>query len=53
MKSDAGECDAALSRIDSMRIQGRDFFVKRDDLIDPLLSGNKYRKLFSVMLRRC
>jgi len=25
------------------------FFVKRDDQIDPLLSGNKYRKLYSLM----
>jgi len=25
------------------------FFVKRDDLIDPLLSGNKYRKLHSLV----
>ncbi|WP_232726487.1 pyridoxal-phosphate dependent enzyme [Mariprofundus ferrinatatus] len=29
--------------------RGREFFVKRDELIDPLLSGNKYRKLYSLM----
>lgn len=27
----------------------RKFYVKRDDLIDPFLSGNKYRKLFSLI----
>ena len=53
MKGDAGECDVALSRIDSMRIQGREFFVKRDDLIDPLLSGNKYRKLYRLVQTEC
>ncbi|MDQ6981333.1 MAG: 1-aminocyclopropane-1-carboxylate deaminase, partial [Ghiorsea sp.] len=26
-----------------------DCFVKRDELIDPLLSGNKYRKLYSLI----
>ena len=29
--------------------RGRNFFIKRDDLIDPLLSGNKYRKLYSLI----
>lgn len=29
------------------RFRGIDLHVKRDDLIHPLLSGNKYRKLFS------
>lgn len=29
--------------------RGRSFYVKRDDTIDPLLSGNKYRKLYSLI----
>ena len=33
------------SPVEPFRFMGRDFFVKRDDLIDPLLSGNKSRKL--------
>jgi len=37
------------SRTDCIRIRGRDFFVKRDDLIDPLLSGNKFRKLYKLI----
>jgi len=31
------------------RFEGRTFHLKRDDLIHPLLSGNKYRKLFSLI----
>lgn len=27
----------------------REFFVKRDDLIDPYLAGNKYRKLYTLL----
>ncbi len=37
------------SRIDRFMFRGREFFVKRDDLIDPLLSGNKYRKLYALI----
>jgi len=37
------------SRIDRFIFRGREFFVKRDDLIDPLLSGNKYRKLYTLI----
>ncbi len=37
------------SRIDRFMCRGRSFFVKRDDLIDPLLSGNKYRKLYTLI----
>jgi len=37
------------SRIDRFMFRGRAFFVKRDDLIDPLLSGNKYRKLYTLI----
>jgi len=38
-----------LSDIEPFVFRGRDFFVKRDDLVDPLLSGNKYRKLYSLI----
>jgi len=37
------------SRIDCIQLRGREFFVKRDDLVDPLLSGNKYRKLYKLI----
>jgi len=30
-------------------MRGRTLYIKRDDLIDPLLSGNKYRKLYSLV----
>lgn len=30
-------------------VDGRDFLVKRDDQIDPYLSGNKYRKLYTLL----
>ncbi len=29
--------------------QGEAFYVKRDELIDPLLSGNKFRKLYTLV----
>ena len=29
--------------------QGFDFYIKRDELIDPYLSGNKYRKLYTLL----
>ncbi len=35
--------------ISAVMIDGRDFLVKRDDLIDPYLSGNKYRKLYKLI----
>ena len=38
-----------LSPISKIRLNGRDFLVKRDDLIDPYLAGNKYRKLYSLL----
>ncbi|MDQ7044212.1 MAG: 1-aminocyclopropane-1-carboxylate deaminase [Sulfurimonas sp.] len=38
-----------LSPISSITLEGRDFFIKRDELIDPYLSGNKYRKLYSLL----
>lgn len=37
------------SRVDRIQLRGRKFFVKRDDLIDPCLSGNKYRKLYTLV----
>ena len=37
------------SRIDKVKFRGRSFYIKRDDLIDPCLSGNKYRKLYTLM----
>ena len=35
--------------ISSIEVDGREFLVKRDDLVDPFLSGNKYRKLFKLL----
>lgn len=32
-----------------MTFRGRTVYVKRDDLIDPCLSGNKYRKLYALI----
>ncbi len=37
------------SPISSILIDGREFLVKRDDLIDPFLAGNKYRKLYTLL----
>lgn len=38
-----------LSAITKIKVDAREFFVKRDELIDPLLSGNKYRKLYKLL----
>ena len=38
-------CDSA---VEPFRWRGLDFFVKRDDLIDPRFSGNKLRKLYTL-----
>ena len=38
-----------LSVIEPFSFRGHDYFVKRDELIDPLLSGNKYRKLYKLI----
>lgn len=38
-----------LSPIEKYILDGRLFYVKRDDLLDPYLSGNKYRKLFTLI----
>ena len=37
------------SPISKINLDGRSFFIKRDDLIDPYLSGNKYRKLYTLL----
>jgi len=37
------------SPISQIELEGRLFFVKRDDLIDPFLAGNKYRKLYALL----
>lgn len=37
------------SPISKITLDGRSFFVKRDDLIDPYLAGNKYRKLYRLL----
>ncbi|MBU0631574.1 1-aminocyclopropane-1-carboxylate deaminase [bacterium] len=38
-----------LSPIEKYTLDGRLFYVKRDDLLDPYLSGNKYRKLYNLI----
>ena len=35
--------------ISKITLDGREFYVKRDDLIDPFLAGNKYRKLYTLL----
>ena len=37
------------SPISKITLEGRDFYVKRDDLIDRYLAGNKYRKLYTLL----
>jgi len=37
------------SPISKLVLEGREFLVKRDDLIDPFLAGNKYRKLYTLL----
>ena len=37
------------SPISKINLDGRDFYVKREDLIDPFLAGNKYRKLYTLL----
>ena len=38
-----------VSSISKLSLEGRDFYVKRDDIIDTYLSGNKYRKLYTLL----
>ena len=35
--------------ISKITLDGREFLVKRDELIDPYLAGNKYRKLYTLL----
>ncbi|MDF1879923.1 1-aminocyclopropane-1-carboxylate deaminase [Sulfurimonas sp. MAG313] len=37
------------SKVDKVNFRGKEFYVKRDDLIDSCLSGNKYRKLYILL----
>lgn len=37
------------SPISKINLDGRNFYIKRDDLIDPFLAGNKYRKLYALL----
>ncbi len=37
------------SPISKLVVEEREFFVKRDELIDPFLAGNKYRKLYTLL----
>jgi len=37
------------SPISEIDVDGRRFYVKRDDLIDLFLAGNKYRKLYTLL----
>ncbi len=37
------------SPISKIILEGREFLIKRDDLIDPYLAGNKYRKLYTLL----
>jgi 1-aminocyclopropane-1-carboxylate deaminase len=38
-----------ISSLSKFTLEGREFLVKRDDLFDPYLSGNKYRKLHTLL----
>ena len=37
------------SPLSKITLEGREFLIKRDDLIDPYLAGNKYRKLYTLL----
>jgi len=37
------------NRIEPFILRNKSFYVKRDELLDPLLSGNKYWKLYALM----
>ena len=36
------------SAVETLTFRGREFYVKRDDLLHPYLSGNKFRKLYTL-----
>lgn len=38
-----------MTPISKISLDGRTFFIKRDDLIDKYLAGNKYRKLYTLL----
>ena len=38
-----------ISPLSKIFLDTREFLVKRDDLIDPYLAGNKYRKLYTLL----
>ena len=38
-----------MTPISKITLEGRTFFIKRDDLFDKYLSGNKYRKLHTLL----
>jgi len=38
-----------VSSLSKIILEEREFLVKRDDLIDPYLAGNKYRKLYTLL----
>jgi len=38
-----------ISPLSKIILDKREFLVKRDDLIDPYLAGNKYRKLYTLL----
>ena len=38
-----------ISSISEIFLDGRSFYVKRDDLVDPFLAGNKFRKLHTLL----
>ncbi|MDX1295429.1 MAG: pyridoxal-phosphate dependent enzyme, partial [Sulfurimonadaceae bacterium] len=40
---------APLSAVETISVRGRTFSVKRDDTLHPLFSGNKYRKLHTLL----
>lgn len=37
------------SKITKIELEGRIFYVKRDELVDPFLAGNKFRKLYTLI----
>ncbi len=37
------------SPISKIEIDGRNFYIKRDDLVNSFLTGNKYRKLYALL----
>ncbi|MDD5372562.1 MAG: 1-aminocyclopropane-1-carboxylate deaminase [Sulfurimonas sp.] len=37
------------SKISKIVLDARVFYVKRDDLVDPFLAGNKFRKLYALL----